>query len=135
MRYSPEYLRTVVAIALRRPEIKLLWAAGSRHFTYWFFWTCEVAAGCGVRQMESAEQRFQTTVYFKGGMTHDQVRLAAAAFKADYIARPFYDSRTYAMFAAMLKELPPSIKEPRSCRRPSRSHSCATSSTTCSRSR
>ena len=38
-------------------------------------------------KMESAEQRFQTTVYFKGGMTHDQVRLAAAAFKADYPSR------------------------------------------------
>lgn len=30
VRHSPEYLRTVVAIALRRPDIKLLWAAGSQ---------------------------------------------------------------------------------------------------------
>ena len=45
-------------------------------------------------------------------MTHDQVRLGAAAFKADYVARPFYDNHTYAMLAAMLKEMPPSIKEP-----------------------
>jgi hypothetical protein len=45
-------------------------------------------------------------------MTHDQVRLAVAAFKADYTARPFFDNRKYAMLAAMLKELPPSIKEP-----------------------
>ena len=63
-------------------------------------------------KMESAETRFQTTVYFRGGMTHDQVRLAVAAFKADYTARPFFDNRKYAMLAAMLKELPPSIKEP-----------------------
>ncbi|KOO31759.1 hypothetical protein Ctob_010798 [Chrysochromulina tobinii] len=63
-------------------------------------------------KMESAELRFQTTVYFKGGMSHDQVRLAAAAFKADYTARPFFDNRTYALLAAMLKELPPSLKEP-----------------------
>jgi len=33
-------------------------------------------------KMETAEQRFLSTVYFKGGMTHDQVRLAAAAFSA-----------------------------------------------------
>ena len=62
VRYSPEYLRTVVAIALRRPEIQLLWASGSRHFTYWFFWTCEVAAGCRAtaEQLASAERREST---------------------------------------------------------------------------
>ena len=62
VRYSPEYLRTVVAIALRRPEIQLLWASGSRHFTYWFFWTCEVAAGwrATAEQLASAERREST---------------------------------------------------------------------------
>ena len=29
-------------------------------------------------KMESAELRFQTTVYFKGGMSHDQVRIFAS---------------------------------------------------------
>ena len=62
VRYSPEYLRTVVAIALRRPEIQLLWASGSRHFTYWFFWTCEVPAGwrATAEQLASAERREST---------------------------------------------------------------------------
>ena len=64
VRYSPEYLRTVVAIALRRPEIQLLWASGSRHFTYWFFWTCEVAAGwrATAEQLASAERRESTNM-------------------------------------------------------------------------
>ena len=52
-------------------------------------------------KMESAETRFQTTVYFRGGMTHDQVRLAVAAFKADYTARPFFDNRKYAMLGSL----------------------------------
>ena len=62
VRYTPEYLRTLVAIALRRPEIQLLWASGSRHFTYWFFWTCEVAAGLRAteEQLASAERREST---------------------------------------------------------------------------
>eukprot|EP00900_Chrysochromulina_parva_P018688 jgi/Chrpa1/26820/Chrysochromulina_OHIO_Genome00011143-RA len=60
--YSPEYVRTLVAITLRRPEIMQLWAAGSFHFTYWFFWTCEVTAGWRAtpEQLAAAESKEST---------------------------------------------------------------------------
>ena len=62
VRYSPEYLRTLVAITLRRPSIMKLWAAGSFHFTYWFFWTCEVTAGWRAtpKQLAAAELKEST---------------------------------------------------------------------------
>jgi hypothetical protein len=62
VRYSPEYVRTLVAITLRRPEIMQLWAAGSFHFTYWFFWTCEVTAGWRAtpEQLAAAESKEST---------------------------------------------------------------------------
>ena len=62
VRYSPEYLRACVAITLHRPDVMQIWAAGSFHFTYWFFWTCEVAAGCRAtaEQLASAERREST---------------------------------------------------------------------------
>ena len=61
--YSPEYVRTLVAITLRRPEIMQLWAAGSFHFTYWFFWTCEVTAGWRAtpEQLAAAERKESTS--------------------------------------------------------------------------
>ena len=65
---------------------------------------------------DAAEQRFKTTVYFKGGMSHDQVKLAAAQFKADYKARSetARSDTEYALLAAMLNEMPPALQEPAS---------------------
>ena len=35
-------------------------------------------------KLDAAEQKMATTVYFSGGMTLDQTKLAAAQFKSDY---------------------------------------------------
>ena len=62
VRYPDEYLRACVAMAFRRPEVVEIWAAGSFHFTYVFFWTCDEAAGrrASTMQLTSAERTEST---------------------------------------------------------------------------
>ena len=59
----------------------------------------------------AAETRFKSTVYLKGAMTLDQVKLGAAAFKADFEARSEqYAKSHYLMLQALLDELPPALQ-------------------------
>jgi hypothetical protein len=44
-RYTDAQLHYIVALFMQRPDVVPLWARGSRSLTYWFFWTCESAAG------------------------------------------------------------------------------------------
>ena len=44
-RYTDAQLHFLVALFMLRPDVAPLWARGSRALTYWFFWTCETAAG------------------------------------------------------------------------------------------
>ena len=62
VRHPDEYLRACVAMAFRRPEVVEIWAAGSFHFTYVFFWTCDEAAGrrASTMQLTSAERTEST---------------------------------------------------------------------------
>jgi hypothetical protein len=62
VRHPDEYLRACVAMAFRRPEVMEIWAAGSFHFTYVFFWTCDEAAGrrASTMQLTSAERTEST---------------------------------------------------------------------------
>ena len=64
-------------------------------------------------KLDLAEQKMATTVYFTGGMTIDQTKLAAAQFKSDHAelgSRRSQDELT--VYKAMLKELPPALHEP-----------------------
>ena len=64
VRYADEYLHACVAMAFRRPEVVEIWAAGSFHFTYVFFWTCDEAAGrrASTMQLTSAERKESTNM-------------------------------------------------------------------------
>ena len=66
-------------------------------------------------KLDMAEQKMATTVYFSGGMSLDQTKLAAALFKSDYSELGSRRSQDdLAIFKAMLKELPPMLLEPHS---------------------
>ena len=66
-------------------------------------------------KLDMAEQKMATTVYFMGGMSLDQTKLAAALFKSDYSELGSRRSQDdLAIFKAMLKELPPMLLEPQS---------------------
>ena len=56
-RYTDAQLHFLVALFMRRPDVAPLWTSGSGDLTYWFFWTCESAAGWGA----SAPRRRRTT--------------------------------------------------------------------------
>ena len=59
----------------------------------------------------AAEMRFKSTVYLKGAMTLDQVKLGAATFKADFEARSEqYAKSHYLLLQALLDELPPALQ-------------------------
>jgi len=59
----------------------------------------------------AAEMRFKSTIYFKGAMTLDQVKLGAATFKADFEARSEqYAKSHYLLMQALLDELPPALQ-------------------------
>jgi len=66
-------------------------------------------------KLDVAEQKMATTIYFSGGMSLDQTKLAAALFKSDYSELGSRRSQDdLAMFKAMLRELPPMLLEPQS---------------------
>ena len=66
-------------------------------------------------KLDMAEQKMATTIYFSGGMSLDQTKLAAALFKSDYSELGSRRSQDdLAIFKAMLKELPPMLLEPQS---------------------
>ena len=57
-------------------------------------------------KLDMAEQKMATTVYFSGGMSLDQTKLAAALFKSDYTELGSRRSQDdLAIFKAMLKDL------------------------------
>ena len=66
-------------------------------------------------KLDLAEQKMASTVYFTGGMTIDQTKLAAALFKSDHAELGSRRSQDeLAVYKAMLKELPPALHEPQS---------------------
>ncbi len=62
-RYTDAQLHSLVALFMRRTDVAPLWARGSRSLTYWFFWTCETAAGwhATVEQVNDAERTESTS--------------------------------------------------------------------------
>ena len=66
-------------------------------------------------KLDMAEQKMASTVYFTGGMTIDQTKLAAAQFKSDHTELGSRRSQDeLAVYKAMLKELPPKLQDPQS---------------------
>ena len=66
-------------------------------------------------KLDLAERKMASTVYFTGGMTIDQTKLAAAQFKSDHAELGSRRSQDeLAVYKAMLKELPPALHEPQS---------------------
>ncbi|KOO30922.1 hypothetical protein Ctob_016205 [Chrysochromulina tobinii] len=66
-------------------------------------------------KLDMAEQRMATTIYFTGGMSIDQTKLAAAQFKSDHTELGSRRSQDdLAVYKAMLKELPPALQDPQS---------------------
>jgi hypothetical protein len=66
-------------------------------------------------KLDMAERKMATTIYFSGGMSLDQTKLAAAQFKSDHTELGSRRSQDdLAIFKAMLKELPPALLEPHS---------------------
>ena len=66
-------------------------------------------------KLDLAEHKMASTVYFTGGMTIDQTKLAAAQFKSDHAELGSRRSQDeLAVYKAMLKELPPALHEPQS---------------------
>ena len=61
-------------------------------------------------KLDLAEQKIASTVYFSGGMTLDQTKLAAAQFKSDYTELGSRRSQDeLAVYKALCKELPPML--------------------------
>jgi hypothetical protein len=66
-------------------------------------------------KLDMAEQKMATTIYFTGGMSIDQTKLAAAQFRSDHTELGSRRSQDdLAVYKAMLKELPPALQDPQS---------------------
>ena len=66
-------------------------------------------------KLDMAEQKMATTIYFMGGMSIDQTKLAAAQFRSDHTELGSRRSQDdLAVYKAMLKELPPALQDPQS---------------------